>query len=123
MRVTVPMLIVISCAVAGAILEGSGFNAAVGIGKATGLQDDAAQLDDNASEFRADRAGGTDGSYLGLTSDSTRAFVGLLKWSLMLPVALQNIGFPGWFVVPLGWPIQFINYVGIWQIIRGFRVS
>ncbi|RDZ39430.1 hypothetical protein C5B91_20130 [Haloferax sp. Atlit-10N] len=116
------MLIVISCAVAGAIMEGSGFNTAVGIGKATGLQDDAAQLNDDSSQFRAERAG-DGGSYLGLTADSTRAFVGLLKWSLMLPVALQNIGFPAWFVIPLGWPIQFINYVGIWQIIRGMKVS
>jgi len=121
MKVTVPMLFVICFAVAGGLMAGSGFNDAVGIDKATGLQDDADQLSEDASSYRADRGGSVE-SYLGFTTQATGAIVGALKWSLMLPLALQNVGFPAWFAGPIGVPIQFVNYIGVWQIIRGMNI-
>ena len=120
MKITVPMLFVISMAVAGAMMGGSGVNDVLGHGMATGLSDDADELE-NQTQFQADRTGG-DTSYLGMSVNAVGAMVGMLEWSLMFPVVMVNVGFPGWFAYPIGLPIQLINYVGIWQIVRGMTI-
>lgn len=121
MKVTVPMLLVLSFAVSGAIMGGSGFSEEIGVQRATGLQDDVDQLESESSEYRADRGGGSS-SYLGFTTTAVGAVIGMFKWSLMLPFVLTNVGFPGWFAYPIAIPIQLVNYFGAYQIIRGFNI-
>jgi hypothetical protein len=115
------MMLVISFAVAGAIMGGSGLSDAIGVDKATGLQDDADQLREKTDRFSADR-GSSSSSFLGFTASAVGAIVGMLKWSLMLPAVLINIGFPEWFAFPIAIPIQLVNYVGVYQIIRGMNI-
>ncbi|WP_224332873.1 hypothetical protein [Haloprofundus halobius] len=122
MKVTVPMLLAISLAVAGMMMSMSGFNEDLGVGHSTGLEEDARGLDEDVDSYSADRVS-DQGSYLGVTVEGAQAVVDGLKWSLALPVALINVGFPAWFAIPLASPVQFVSYIGVWQIIRGMRIS
>jgi hypothetical protein len=121
MKVTVPMLFAICLFVTGSMFAGSGFNDEIGITKTPGLDDSAEDLEGRAGQYEADSSSDS-GSYLGMSIEAVGAVVEGLRWTFALPLALQNLGLPGWFALPVATPLQLISYLGVWQIVRGFRI-
>lgn len=115
------MLFAICLFVTGSMFAGSGFNDEVGIERTPGLDDSAEDLDSRAGEYQADSTEDS-GSYLGMSIEAVGAVVEGLKWTFALPLALINLGLPSWFSLPIATPLQLVSYLGVWQIVRGFRI-
>lgn len=121
-RQTVPVVFVISMAVAAAIMSGSGFTAWSGVGYDVGL-------DKTADELRTDAGGDVEGSLfsgatdlLGLAISAVDILVETFVWVFLFPLALMNIGFPAWFAVPVGLPVLYVNLIGTASILRGMNI-
>lgn len=115
------MLFAIALFVTGSMFAGSGFNDELGISRTPGLDDSAEDLDQKADRYEA-QSQSESASYLGMSVEAVGAVVEGLKWTFALPVALINLGLPAWFSLPLATPLQLISYLGVWQIVRGFRI-
>lgn len=117
----VPQLLLISMAVSGALLAGSGFNDHVGVQRQSGtdqlLGQPEKQIDDVANNG-TDRQTQTLGA-IGFLKKAVGMFIASITWSLLFPAALTNVGFPVWFAAPVGTPIMFINWVGLFRLMRG----
>lgn len=112
MRGITPVLIVLCIGVAGAMLAGSGFNAAwsAPTPQASGAQD---ELNSSASDLKPANRDGDDPVISGPVSAADSSIVGLIASGLgtivsaagsvvLFPVTLVNMGFPTWFAYPLG---------------------
>lgn len=128
-RQTVPALFVISMAVAAAILTGSGFNDAMGVGLDVGLGDAAADLTEQAHQPQEGEEGivgsviGGALTMIGLAITAIGMIIETFYWVYLFPVALMNIGLPAWFATAIGLPVWYVNIYGTAELIRGMRMS
>lgn len=114
-------MVVLSMAVSGLILSGSGFNQMVGINYATGLSDAVDNMQSDArGDIEAQSFGGV--TLIGLAITAITMFVDTFVLVYLFPFFLLNIGFPAWFSIPVGIPFEFANIVGTVQILRGLNL-
>lgn len=122
-RQSVPALFVISMAVSAAILSGSGFNDAMGVGVDVGLSDYADKLEQQAhQDFEGSVIGGAL-TMIGLAISAISIVINTFYWVYAFPIALANIGLPMWFAGPVGLPVWYVNLYGTAEIIRGMRMA
>lgn len=120
-NMTVPQMFVISMAVSSALLAGSGFNAWAGVGYDPGLGGPMDDLHDTAREDPESSVVTDAVNLIGLAIAAIQIIVDMFVWVYLFPFALMNIGFPAWFAIPIGAPIEYVNIVGTAEFMRGFR--
>lgn len=121
-RQTVAPMFVISMAVAAAIMSGSGFTAWAGVGYDTGLSNTADDLRDQAKNDVESSTVANALNLLGLAVAAIDIMIQTFVWVYLFPLALMNIGFPGWFAVPVGLPVLYVNLVGTASVLRGMNI-
>ena len=124
MRTTAPLLVVISLAVAAAFFAGSGFNAIVnGDQNTQELENELNQTANESAvgqeEFEGSRRGQGESSIVGLVVSGARNVGKIIGLMLMLPVFINNLGFPWWFAAPVGFVTQIMASIGLIQFTTG----
>lgn len=125
MRTAFTVAMVVSLAISGLMFAGSGFNQAVGVEDRTSTLGD--ELEETANESRGTGDGGfdssarsqDDGSITGFIISGTTAVVSVIWMVVLMPVTLQNIGFPVWFATPIGLAFYVFASVGAAQFASG----
>lgn len=64
-------------------------------------------------------AGSGDGDIIGLILNGGQSIIGILRLVLLLPLELQNMGFPRWFAWPIGLMAELITIIGLFQLMMG----
>jgi hypothetical protein len=96
----------------------------VGVAPASGL-DSPEELRNQSDQsgvkegVEGDASNAGDGDIIGLIIDSGQAVARIAGMVVLLPLELQDLGFPSWFAVPLGLSVQTIVGVGVFQFISG----
>jgi len=121
-RMSVPTVWVISMAVAAAIMSGSGFNAAVGIHYAVGLDHASDSLRSQAHQDFQGNIISQAINLVGMAISAIGIVVDTFVWVYLFPLALTNIGFPWWFAYPVGLPILYTNLIGTAGLLRGINI-
>jgi len=122
-RQTVPALLVVSMAVAAAIMSGSGLSDELGVGVDIGLGDYGDDLRDQAHQDPQGSVIGGALTMIGFALSAISIVVDTFYWVFAFPLALNNLGLPGWFTMAVGLPVWFVNLYGTAEIIRGMRMS
>jgi len=126
MDTKLPVILVLSLAVAAAMWGGSGIAADLTTDPASGLQsqDD---LEDEANESSISEDGelegpvasNEEGNIVGLIISSARSIAGVFGLAMLLPLELMALGIPGWAAIPLGFLAQIIVGIGLIQFATG----
>lgn len=125
MRTTFPVVLVLAMAVAAAFFGGSGFNALVQGDQNTGALEDEVVSAANDSAVKeneglsAGRAGGGSDDIVGLIVSGGQSIFGFAGMIALLPLSLQNLGFPPWFALPIGSVFYILVTVGVIQFVTG----
>ena len=127
MRTIVPVMIVLSLAISGAMIGGSGFEDVWG---SPAPETDAAEdeLDEQADGLNPNDnspvegpVNSDDSSIVGLVVDSLSSVVGLAASTAVLPATLTSMGFPTWFALPVGSVVYILAGVGVVQFATNRR--
>ena len=124
-RTTYPLALILCFGLVMALFAGSGFNGIVNADRGAGQATDELQEQGNASKINdgesidASRAASDEGSIAGVVLSGGRSALSILGMIALLPVTLQNLGFPLWFVTPVGSVFYVISGLGIIQFISG----
>jgi len=124
-RTTYPLALILCFGLVMGMFAGSGFNGIVDGDRGTGQASDALAEQGNQSKINdsesidASRASSDDGSIAGVILSSGRSVLSIVGMIALLPVTLQNLGFPGWFVAPVGSLFYVVSGIGIIQFISG----
>jgi hypothetical protein len=129
MRTTYPVVVVIAIAIASIMFSLSGAGALFGQDPTTDAAGD--QLEDKANSSAINEAEGEgldlDGTsssdLIGFIIDGASAVASVGVLVLILPVAMQNMGFPYWFAFPLGLAAQILVSIGLMQFITGRELT
>jgi|APHM01.1.fsa_nt_gi hypothetical protein len=124
MRTTFPLAVILALGIASAFFVGSGFNALVEGERDLGQVQNEVNKSAGGSpvaqeELESNRRGTEDGSIVDLVLSSAgdiAKFVGLVA---ILPVTLQELGFPTWFAAPVGSLVTIIVSIGLIQFVSG----
>jgi len=126
MRTNVVIAALISFAIAGLLITGSGAGQHTGITDPVGGLDDEVQsqaeesaVGDNGSGVSGTRGGGEDSSIISLVINGAKQIASIVGMVALLPLTLEQIGFPTWFAVPIGTAATLIVSVGLIQFITG----
>jgi hypothetical protein len=122
-RTTFPLAAILCIALAAAFFAGSGFNAIVD-GEAN-VEQVSDEVNDTANdsvggpgELSGSRSGGDD-SIVGLAIAGARNVGTFMALILLLPLTLQELGFPAWFALPVGGVLEIIVSIGVIQFVVG----
>lgn len=116
MRSTPVVGIAIAFAIAFAMLAGAGWTAQAGGGGGDIVVDDVSDTANNSPVgIKGDTGNSDDGDIIGFIINGSTAVKDFLLLGLTVGSALGNLGFPRWFVEPLGWAIQMILMVAFTQ--------
>jgi len=136
MRTIYPVLVVLALGVSGAMIGGSGFADVWG---APTPETDVAQeqVEKNSEKLNPnekndkpnqdDKAvvegpvSSDDSSIVGIVVDSLDSIVDLAAATAVLPVTLQNLGFPMWFAGPIGSVVYIFSGIGVIQFATNRR--
>lgn len=127
MRTIIPVLVVLSLAVSGAMIGGSQFSDVWG---APTPETDVAQeqLDKNSEKLNPNDNNPVEGpvnsgdsSIVGIVVDSLRSIVRLAAATAVLPVTLMELGFPEWFALPIGSVVYIFSGIGVIQFATSRR--
>jgi hypothetical protein len=124
MRTVFPLVLVLSIGIAAAFFAGSGFNAVVDGDQnidpiETEIDQRANQSAAGSGDFSADRSGTDEGSIVGLVVGGAQDVVKFTSLVALLPITLNQLGFPGWFAFSVGGVLQIIVSIGILQFVTG----
>jgi len=125
MRTQYPLIIVLCFAVMFGMFAGSGFNAIVDGDRSTGQAQD--ELDsqandsaiENGSGIAGDQSPGDEGSLVGVVISGSQTILSVLGMVALLPITLQNLGFPTWFALPIGSVAYVVAGIGFVQFVSG----
>lgn len=121
MRTLVALAAILSIAVAGAILGGSGFATAWGAEPPTtaaGAQD---KLNQSSSDVQPSNnpidgpVSSTDDSIIGLIGSGLGSLTDIAGMVALLPIVMVDLGFPAYFAYPIGALAQLLAGIGIIQ--------
>jgi hypothetical protein len=124
MRTTLPLVIVLAMMITAGFFAGSGFNGLVD-GEAnidpveTEVEQRAEESATGSGNFTASRSGGDDGSIVGLVVGGAEDLFEFTALIALLPITLQQLGFPDWFAFPIGAVLQIIVSIGVLQFVTG----
>jgi hypothetical protein len=124
MRTTLPLVIVLAMMITAGFFAGSGFNGLVD-GEANidpleqEVEERSADSVTGSGNFSASRSGTEDGSIVGLVVSGAQDVIEFTSLVVLLPITLQQIGFPVWFALPIGAVLQIIVSIGVLQFITG----
>jgi hypothetical protein len=117
------ILVFFICVGAGVtMLHASGWGAETGVSPNPGISEQTQTINESLSDVQAERQEGAS-SFLGGTVAAANSLVSALSAMLILPVALQNLGVPGWIATPLSLPLYVIVGVFVVQVIRGMKME
>jgi len=121
MRTIVSLAAILSLAVAGAILGGSGFAAAWGAEPPTTAAAAQDRLDESSSNVQPSNnpidgpVSSADDSIIGLIGSGLGSVTAIAGMVALLPVVLVDLGFPAYFAFPIGALAQLLAGIGIIQ--------
>jgi len=127
MRTIYPVLVVLALGVSGAMIGGSGFSDVWG---APTPETDVAQeqVEKNSEKLNPNEnspvegpVSSDDSSIVGIIVDSLSSIVDLAAATAVLPVTLQNLGFPLWFAAPIGSVVYIFTGIGVIQFATNRR--
>jgi hypothetical protein len=124
MRTTFPLVLVLAMAITATFFVGSGFNDVVdGSQSIDPVQEEvdqrAAESAAGSGNFSADRGGTDEGSIVGLVVGGAQDIVQFTSLVALLPITLNQLGFPGWFAFTIGGVLQIVVSIGILQFVTG----
>jgi hypothetical protein len=124
MRSNILIGVVMSLALAGALMTGSGFAGLVGKGDPTGdINEKVNKKAENSTLKDGDLSGedapSDDDSIISLVIDGAQEIANIIGMVTLLPLTLINMGFPSWFAIPVGAPITIIASIGLVQFVTG----
>lgn len=125
MRTIAPVLLVLCIGVSGAMIGASGFEDAWGTPapSTAGAQEElenSTSVNPNEKPIEGPVSSG-ESNIVGLIADGLKSLAGIAAAVAVLPVTLINLGFPGWFAVPIGSLVYMIAGVGIIQFATNRR--
>lgn len=99
------------------MLAGVGFFQATGGGGSGDVVVDRSEeiADNNSLNVNGSAGGENNEGIVGFIIDGVGKAVGVIKLALVLPTALQDLGFPNWFAGPIGIAIELILVIGVAQ--------
>lgn len=125
MKTKTPIMIVLSLAVAGMMIQMSGLPAVWAGGVSTADQAQR-ELNESSGQLSPDEnapvsgPGGTgDSDIIGLVTDSLSTFASIGAAVVVLPITLMRLGFPAFFAVPVGIVSELIVGIGVIQFGTG----
>lgn len=126
MRTQFPVAVMLAFAVMFAMFAGSGFNTIVR-GDAQGGDQLADELGEQANDsavannesVSGSRAASDEGSLVGVIIGAGQSLMQIVGMVALLPLTLQNLGFPTWFATPVGSIVYVVAGIGILQFITG----
>jgi hypothetical protein len=124
MRTTFPIVLVLALGITAAFFAGSGFNGIVDGNQnvdpvESEINQRANQSAAGTGNFSADRGGTDEGSIVGLVVSGARDIVQFTSLLALVPITLDQIGFPQWFALPIGGVLQIVISIGILQFVTG----
>jgi hypothetical protein len=124
MRTNFLLAMVMSLALAGALITGSGFAALVGQGDPTGgISENVNKTAKNTTlddgKLSGENAPSDDDSIISLIIDGGKEIGDIVGMVTLLPLTLMNMGFPAWFAIPVGAPVTIIASIGVIQFVTG----
>jgi hypothetical protein len=124
MRTIFPLVVVLSMMITAGFFVGSGFNDAIrGEQNIDPVTDEVNQRSGESAvgsgNFSASRSGTDEGSIVGLVVGGAQDITEFLSLVVLLPITLQQLGFPDWFALPIGAVLQIIVSIGVLQFITG----
>lgn len=126
MDTKLPVILVLSLAVAAAMWGGSGIAADLTTNPAGDLQSDGnfeEEANDSSisddGEFEGPVASNEEGNIVGLIISGGRSIAGVFALAVLLPGELIALGIPAWAALPLGLLAQMIVGIGIIQFVTG----
>jgi hypothetical protein len=133
MNTLYPTLFVIALAVAATMLGMSGYTDAIGVTSdpTDGLgAPDALEEQTNGSAYQPDGDGGFEGSaeggdesdIVGFIISGSRTVANFVGFVVLLPLELNDLGFPWWFAYPLGLASQLMATLTVAQFASNRRV-
>jgi hypothetical protein len=125
MRTQYPLAVMLCLAVMFGMFAGSGFNDIVR-GDVAGEQV-SDELDERANDsaisnnesVSGSRAASDEGSLVGVIIGAGQSLMQIVGMIALMPVTLQNLGFPTWFAAPVGSIVYVIAGIGILQFVTG----
>lgn len=118
MRTLAPTMIVLAIAVSGAMIGMSGFADAWGVqepdtaGPQEHLDEQSSDMNPNNGPVSGPVSSG-ESDVVGLIADGLNSLVDLAAAVALLPVTLNNLGFPWWFAAPIGSLAYIITGIGL----------
>jgi hypothetical protein len=129
MRGIVPILAVLSIAIAAMMVGMSGFEGAVGQDPTDGLQSDD-ELESQAGDgpagggnFTGDAGGSNDGDIVGVIISAGSSFASFGAFAVLLPLELNRMGFPWFFALPIGLGGQLVASIAIIEAFSGRELT
>jgi hypothetical protein len=116
--------VVLAIAVAGLMFGLSGYGDLYGNDPTSGLGPAESALNDTAANESVEggvggQISGQDPSLVSLTVNGASSIASILAFIALLPVSLQNLGFPFWFSVPVGLVVQLMGFISMVQFVSG----
>lgn len=123
-RTAFPLAAVLAIGLSAAFFAGSGFNAIVdgdsNLEQVTGsVEDEANKSAAGNGSVSASRGPSDEGSIAGVILSGANSLLSTIQLIVLLPTALQQLGFPFWFAKPIGHVVQIIAGIGFIQFITG----
>jgi len=124
MRTIFPLVVVLSMMITAGFFVGSGFNEEIrGEQNIDPVTDEVNQRSGESAvgsgNFSASRSGTDEGSIVGLVVGGAQDITEFLSLVVLLPITLQQLGFPDWFALPIGAVLQLVVSIGVLQFITG----
>lgn len=120
MRTIMALFVILSIATAGLVFDLSGFDDAVSDDPSDNLQStDELEKKGNDNELKDNFSGAAssenDGDVVGMIISGISAFFSYAGMVVLLPLELQNMGFPWFFAYPAGLFLQIMASIGLVQ--------
>jgi len=116
--------VVMAIAVAALMFSLSGYAGLYGGDPTTGLGQSQSALEDTAANESVEggvggQISGQDPSLVSLTVNGASSVASVLAFIVLLPISLQNLGFPFWFSFPIGLVVQLMGFISMVQFVSG----
>lgn len=118
------MAVVLALAAAAMMFSMSGYGAFYANDPTSGLGPMESSLNSTAdNQSVEDGVGGQitgqDPSLVSMTVNGAQSLAGVIAFVALLPLALDNLGFPYWFAYPSGLIVQLFGFIAVAQVIIG----
>jgi hypothetical protein len=118
------MAVVLAIAAAAMMFSMSGYGVLYQNNPADGLGPMQSSLNETASNESVENGvegqiSGEDPSLVSMTVNGASSLGSVLAFIALMPVALQNLGFPFWFAYPVGLVVQLFGFIALSQVVIG----